>query len=115
MKKLLLILLLSSCTIVIKIPCGVRHDFKVERKDILAPEKPNSTPSGAGHIGINGLLTQQCTCGCGMEAVTPLGNGEWSLIESNNQVTLRPSIGNFKGENPYHAHYYITNNKIDWL
>jgi hypothetical protein len=56
-----------------------------------------------------------CACGCGGKTVTPLGKGEWNLSNNNGVVTLRPSIGNFAGENPYHAHYYITNNKIDWL
>jgi hypothetical protein len=56
-----------------------------------------------------------CACGCRLQAVTPLGEGEWTLLKQGDKVTLRPSIGNFKGENPYHAHYYITENKIQWL
>lgn len=56
-----------------------------------------------------------CACGCKGKTVTPLINGEWSLVKTNNLVTLRPSIGNWSGENTYHAHYYITNNKIEWL
>lgn len=57
-----------------------------------------------------------CACGCGFQTVTPINkdNG-WTLTESSEGITLRPSIGNFKGEKPYHAHYHITNNKIDWL
>lgn len=58
-----------------------------------------------------------CACGCGRETVTPLK--EWKLtktiIKGNTKFTLRPSIGNFSGEKPYHAHYYITDNKIQWL
>ncbi len=56
-----------------------------------------------------------CACGCKEQTVTPLGAGEWNLKDNENGVTLRPSIGNLKGEIPYHAHYYITNNSIDWL
>lgn len=56
-----------------------------------------------------------CACGCGGKTVTPLGPGEWSINKINDKVTLRPSIGNWSGENPYHAHYYITENKIEWL
>ena len=56
-----------------------------------------------------------CACGCGGKTVTPIGDGEWSITNNDGVVTLRPSIGNFMGESPYHAHYYITNNKIDWL
>lgn len=56
-----------------------------------------------------------CACGCGGKTVTPLGSGEWNLTETDSKVTLRPSVGNWSGENPYHAHYYITDNKIQWL
>lgn len=56
-----------------------------------------------------------CACGCKQKTVTPLGKGEWTLQKTeNNIVSLTPSIGNFKWENPYHAHYFITNNKIVW-
>lgn len=55
-----------------------------------------------------------CACGCGEKAVTPLKEKEWTLTKLNGKITLRPSIGNFSGEKPYHAHYLITENKIDW-
>lgn len=55
-----------------------------------------------------------CACGCNKQVVTPFGANAWTLT-TDNGITLRPSIGNFKGENPYHAHYYITNGKIEWL
>lgn len=55
-----------------------------------------------------------CACGCGVKTVTPLKPSEWTLTETNGAVSLQPSIGNFKWEKPYHAHYYITNNKIIW-
>lgn len=60
-----------------------------------------------------GIAIHLCACGCGVKTVTPLGAGEWTLQKNEDKVTLRPSIGNFTGENPYHAHYFITNNKID--
>lgn len=56
-----------------------------------------------------------CACGCGDETVTPLGANEWTLTEQADKVTLRPSIGNWAGQSPYHAHYYITDNQIQWL
>lgn len=55
-----------------------------------------------------------CACGCGGKTVTPTSQEGWTLTESEGKVTLRPSIGNWSGENPYHAHYFITDNKIDW-
>lgn len=61
------------------------------------------------------LAIHLCACGCGGKTVTPIGGGEWTLSKNNDKVTLRPSIGNWSGERPYHAHYYITENKIEWL
>lgn len=61
------------------------------------------------------LAIHLCACGCGGKAVTGLSDGNWTLTDNKGKVTLRPSIGNWKGESPYHAHYYITDSKIDWL
>ena len=57
-----------------------------------------------------------CACGCKQKTVTPINKpGEWSMSNNNGLVTLSPSIGNFNHERPnYHAHYFITNNKIIW-
>lgn len=66
----------------------------------------------------HGIAIHLCACGCGRQAVTPLmpyWNDEWTIINNNGLITLRPSIGNFIGEKRYHAHYFITNNKIEWL
>lgn len=56
-----------------------------------------------------------CACGCKQKTVTPLYKNGWTMTKNGGQITLRPSIGNFTGESPYHAHYYITDNKIQWL
>jgi len=62
------------------------------------------------------LAIHLCACGCKRESVTPIARDEWTLTKTlDNQITLRPSIGNFNGEKPYHAHYYITNNVVEWL
>lgn len=53
-----------------------------------------------------------CACGCRGEAVTPLNR--WDLTENEGKVTLSPSIGNWKGERSYHAHYHIINSEIKW-
>ncbi len=62
-----------------------------------------------------GVAMHLCACGCGGKTVTPLGQNGWTLTKNEDKVTLRPSIGNWSGESPYHAHYYITDNKIEWL
>ncbi len=67
------------------------------------------------------LAIHLCACGCGIQTVTPFrrmfmgAEKGWTVEKTAEGVTLRPSIGNFLGESPYHAHYYVTNSKIDWL
>lgn len=57
-----------------------------------------------------------CACGCGVKSVTPLGNDGWRLLKNGTIVSLQPSIGNFKGDKPsYHAHYFITRNKVNFV
>lgn len=57
-----------------------------------------------------------CACGCGEKTPTRINNPDgWTLTDNDGKITLRPSIGNWSGENPYHAHYYVTDNKIEWL
>ncbi len=60
------------------------------------------------------LAAHLCACGCGGEVVTPIDDGTrgWTLDEAG--PTLFPSIGNWSGERPYHAHYYIKNGNVEW-
>lgn len=66
------------------------------------------------------LSVHLCACGCGGKTVLPfrrMFEGKekgWTHTENDGKWTTRPSIGNWSGENPYHAHYFITNNKIEW-
>jgi hypothetical protein len=65
-----------------------------------------------------GMAIHLCACGCKQHCVTglqPYWNTGWSIQDNEGLITLRPSIGNWEGENPYHAHYFITNNKIEWV
>jgi len=66
----------------------------------------------------HGIAIHLCCCGCGVETVTdlkPFWKSGWDFTDNAGKITLRPSIGNFAGEPNYHAHYYITENKIEWL
>lgn len=54
-----------------------------------------------------------CACGCGERVVTPLGADDWHIDKSSDGITLRPSVGNFQF--PCRSHYFITNNKVEWL
>lgn len=92
----------------------------MKKIDELIPEYvehiPNVLDSSKIYISAKyEIAIHLCACGCGVKSVTPLSKGEWKITGSTEKVTLRPSIGNFVGENPYHAHYYITDSKIEWL
>lgn len=87
-------------------------DIKPKYVDVM----PEQLDEGVLYISDRyGIAIHLCACGCKGAAVTPLGNGGWTVTKKGEAVTLRPSIGNWSGENPYHAHYYITENKIQWL
>ena len=79
---------------------------------------PSELESGIAYISEKyGVSIHLCACGCGEKTVLPLeknGSG-WVLIKNEDgTVSFTPSIGNWSGENPYHAHYFITKNKIIW-
>ena len=92
----------------------------ISRQDNLIPEYVEHVPEilDPTRLYISErfqIAIHLCACGYGVKTVTPLAPDEWTLSGTKESVALRPSIGNFKGENPYHAHYFITNNKIVWL
>jgi len=53
-----------------------------------------------------------CPCGCGAKVKTPLGPTEWSVNETKNGVSLRPSVGNW--QQPCQSHYWITHGEVIW-
>ena len=53
-----------------------------------------------------------CACGCGSKVRTPLGPTEWSLEETGNGPTLRPSVGNW--QLACRSHYWIYRGDIKW-
>jgi hypothetical protein len=52
-----------------------------------------------------------CACNCGTVVKTPLGPTEWSVRETSNGPTLRPSVGNWQ---ECQSHYFITDGEIEW-
>lgn len=87
-----------------------------EIKPVFYDEIPERIEEGILYISEKyEVAIHLCACGCKQKTVTPIYTGEWSLIKNGELITLRPSIGNFMGEKPYHAHYFITENKIEWL
>ena len=88
-----------------------------ELKPLCVEYMPETKEEGVLYISHRfNLAIHLCACGCKRESVTPFNDPrEWKLTEDDGKITLRPSIGNFNGEKPYHAHYYIIDNKIQWL
>lgn len=57
-------------------------------------------------------LLHLCPCGCGEKTVTPQHPTKgWVVLGDDTNVTLRPSILNPVCK----AHYYVTDNRIEWL
>lgn len=53
-----------------------------------------------------------CACGCGSKVKTPLGPTEWSIEETAEGPTVRPSIGNW--QQPCKSHYVIHRGEVVW-
>ena len=67
-----------------------------------------------------GISVHLCACGCKVKTFLPFSHiieGRdmgWVHSVQDGKISTTPSIGNWSGENPYHAHYFIVNNKIVW-
>lgn len=65
------------------------------------------------------LAIHLCACGeCRIQTVTPFkdfpNDRGWSYTrDEKDRITLRPSIGN--QQFPCKSHYWITENRIEWL
>jgi len=59
-----------------------------------------------------GAAIHLCACGCGAKVSTPLGPTEWSLEETKQGPSLKPSIGNWQF--PCRSHYWIDRGEIVW-
>ncbi|MBO5029841.1 MAG: hypothetical protein J6C59_09570 [Muribaculaceae bacterium] len=84
-----------------------------EYVDFIPPDE--DMKEGVLYISKKFLTTSHlCACGCDNVIVLPFNHGPfWTLTESNKGVTMRPSVGSFNL--PCKSHYYITDNKIEWL
>lgn len=80
-------------------------------------EIPEELEEGVLYISmVYGITAHLCPCGCGRKVVVdfrPEWPSGWDLTLNNGRVTMRPSIGNFCL--PCKSHYYITENRIEWL
>lgn len=81
---------------------------------------PEEKQEGILYIALtHKVAVHLCACGCKEKVVTLLDKEHgWILSYNQNvldgkKITLRPSIGNFNIK--CKSHYYITENKIEWL
>lgn len=51
-----------------------------------------------------------CACGCGQEVITPLSPVQWSFTYNGQDISLRPSVGNWSL--PCQSHYVIDNGRV---
>ena len=81
---------------------------------------PDTLKSGLLYISEKfGISCHLCPCGCGQAVYLPFPEKEingktrhWNMTYNLGKVTFRPSIGNtFECR----SHYYITNNKVEWV
>jgi len=59
-----------------------------------------------------GAAAHLCACGCGSKIRTPLGPTEWSVEETKDGPTLRPSVGNW--QQTCQSHYRIDRGEVIW-
>ncbi len=87
-----------------------------EIKPVFVEEIKSTIEEGIIYISEKyNVSVHLCACGCKGKTVLPFNTeGEWRMVNNNGKISFSPSIGNFSGESPYHAHYYITENKIIW-
>lgn len=53
-----------------------------------------------------------CLCGCGVKAPIPIKEGEWSISNENNKLTIKPSLQQLF---ECRSHYIITNGKANFV
>lgn len=58
------------------------------------------------------LAIHLCPCGCGLEAVTPIGKDDWTLTVTEGRATMSPSL---LMRTPCASHYYVKDGKIAWV
>ncbi len=84
-----------------------------EIKPVFIDEIPKDLEEGNIYISRKyHTAVHLCCCGCKGLVITPFMPNFWTMMEKDDKISLTPSIGNWSGEDPYHAHYYITNNQI---
>lgn len=87
------------------------------KTELVRPEYvefiPRELESGVLYISRRfGTASHLCCCSCGTKIVTPLRKTEYTLVDWQGVVSLRPSIGNWN--HPCQSHYWIIENQVIW-
>lgn len=53
-----------------------------------------------------------CACGCGTKVITPLSPTDWQMSFDGENVSLKPSVGNWTF--PCRSHYWVRSGRIEW-
>ena len=83
----------------------------------LRPEFVTSFPAPMNH-GILYVSVEYnscghlCACGCGREVITPLSPAQWKFTYDGENISMRPSIGNWSL--PCQSHYIVDCGKVRW-
>jgi len=74
---------------------------------------PETLEDGVLYVSMEyATAIHKCCCGCGNQVVTPLSPRDWKLTFDGETISLYPSIGNWSFG--CQAHYWITNNMVEW-
>lgn len=89
------------------------HQLKVVQTEFIDQD----IPPGILYVSKRfNLAIHLCACGCGCKTVMPIDPEDgWVMSGTDEIITFRPSILNPVPFCPNGAHYYITENRIDWL
>jgi hypothetical protein len=87
---------------------------RISVEHVFVEYVPEQLDPGVVYVSVeHALASHLCCCGCGHEAVTPLGPDDWKLIFDGVSVSLSPSIGNWRL--PCRSHYWIERGQVRWV
>lgn len=74
---------------------------------------PDNLDPGVIYVSMSyATATHLCACGCDEPVVTPIAPDGWTLTYNGVDVSLDPSIGNWRFE--CRSHYWLTDGEVRW-
>lgn len=75
-----------------------RREGKLGAGEYFLTGDDKNNPAGMWH---------GCPCGCGLRSYLPFSDGFWIIDVPFPKASLRPSIGMFAGQTPFHWHGFL--------